>query len=191
MSERQQTLNSNQIDDLLRDLMEEEATESPSNSMADSAASGELPAEIQALIESSEPADERAEYEGDLRSDAHAAETSATLSAWSEEPDCDDALSTAPVSGDQPKLQPFAFPAFQPATAPEPQEVDVQIEMGRTQLSPADAQTLAAGQVIPLDQAEQDPVDIVVDGRVVARGEILVHENKFCVRIAEIVSRDD
>ena len=42
---------------------------------------------------------------------------------------------------------------------------------------------------VELDKLAGDPVDIVVEGRVVARGEVLVLNDKFCVRIAEILAQ--
>ncbi|MBS0267193.1 MAG: FliM/FliN family flagellar motor switch protein, partial [Planctomycetes bacterium] len=45
---------------------------------------------------------------------------------------------------------------------------------------------LREGAVLPLNKLAADPVDIVVNGRLVARGEVLVLNDKFCVRIAEL-----
>jgi flagellar motor switch protein FliN/FliY len=41
---------------------------------------------------------------------------------------------------------------------------------------------------VPLNKLAGDPVDILVNGRLVARGEVLVLNDNFCVRIAEIVA---
>jgi flagellar motor switch protein FliN/FliY len=49
---------------------------------------------------------------------------------------------------------------------------------------------LRKGSVVPLDKLAGDPVDVFVNGRLVARGEVLVFNDNFCVRVAELVSGD-
>jgi flagellar motor switch protein FliN/FliY len=41
--------------------------------------------------------------------------------------------------------------------------------------------------VVPLDKLAGDPVDIYVNGRLIARGEVLVLNDNFCVRVAELI----
>ena len=41
---------------------------------------------------------------------------------------------------------------------------------------------------MPLDKLAGDPVDIHVNGRLIARGEVLVLNDNFCVRVAELIS---
>ena len=67
-------------------------------------------------------------------------------------------------------------------------ELDLRIELGRTQLLIEEVLKLREGSVVPLDKLAGDPVDILVNGRLVARGEVLVLNDNFCVRVAEIVS---
>jgi len=64
--------------------------------------------------------------------------------------------------------------------------LDVKIELGRTSLRPSDADTLHSGSVVRLDELETDPVGVYADGHLVARGEVLVLEGRFCVRITDI-----
>jgi flagellar motor switch protein FliN/FliY len=66
-------------------------------------------------------------------------------------------------------------------------ELDLSIELGRAEMPLADVMALEPGVVVPLDKRAGDPVDIVVNGRLVARGEVVVVENKFCVRVVELV----
>lgn len=47
---------------------------------------------------------------------------------------------------------------------------------------------LREGSVVPLDKLAGDPVDIFVNGRMVARGKVLVLNDNFCVRVAEILT---
>ncbi len=49
---------------------------------------------------------------------------------------------------------------------------------------------LRDGSVVTLDKLAGDPVDILVNGRLVARGEVLVLNDNFCVRVAEILAPD-
>ncbi len=66
--------------------------------------------------------------------------------------------------------------------------LSVQIELGRTHMYIEDVLKLAEGSVVELDNLAGDPVDVVVNGRLVARGEVLVLSDNFCVRISEIVT---
>ena len=67
-------------------------------------------------------------------------------------------------------------------------ELDFRIELGRTELLIEEVLQLREGSVVPLNKLAGDPVDILVNGRLVARGEVLVFNDNFCVRIAEIVA---
>ncbi|MFZ5832841.1 MAG: flagellar motor switch protein FliN [Planctomycetota bacterium] len=67
-------------------------------------------------------------------------------------------------------------------------ELDLRIELGRTQMYLEDVLRLRKGSVVPLDKLAGDPVDIYVNGRLIARGEVLVLNDNFCVRIAELVA---
>ncbi len=66
-------------------------------------------------------------------------------------------------------------------------DVELQIELGRAFLPSDEGDTLREGAVVPLDKLAGDPVDILVDGRLIARGEVLVLNDKLCVRVAEII----
>jgi flagellar motor switch protein FliN/FliY len=67
-------------------------------------------------------------------------------------------------------------------------ELDLKIELGRTQMYLEDVLKLRRGSVVPLDKLAGDPVDIFVNGRLVARGEVLVMNDNFCVRVAELIA---
>jgi len=67
-------------------------------------------------------------------------------------------------------------------------ELEVKIELGRTNMYLEEVLKLRRGSVVPLDKLAGDPVDIFVNGRLVARGEVLVLNDNFCVRIAELVA---
>jgi flagellar motor switch protein FliN len=67
-------------------------------------------------------------------------------------------------------------------------ELDLRIEFGRTQMYLEDVLKLRKGSVVPLDKLAGDPVDIFVNGRLIAKGEVLVLNDNFCVRVAELIS---
>jgi flagellar motor switch protein FliN len=66
-------------------------------------------------------------------------------------------------------------------------ELDLKIELGRTHMYLEDVLKLRKGSVVPLDKLAGDPVDIYVNGRLIARGEVLVLNDNFCVRVAELI----
>jgi len=67
-------------------------------------------------------------------------------------------------------------------------ELNVKIELGRAKMYVEDVLKLAEGSVVELDKLAGDPVDIFVNERLVARGEVLVLNENFCVRVNQIVS---
>lgn len=66
--------------------------------------------------------------------------------------------------------------------------LNVSIELGRTRMFVEDVLKLGEGSVVELDKLAGDPVEIYVNDRHVARGEVLVMNDNFCVRISEILS---
>ncbi len=64
----------------------------------------------------------------------------------------------------------------------------VKIELGRSRMLVEDVVRLGEGSVVELDKLAGDPVDVYVNDRLVARGEVLVLNDNFCVRVNEIVS---
>ncbi|MEX0936801.1 MAG: flagellar motor switch protein FliN [Pirellulales bacterium] len=66
-------------------------------------------------------------------------------------------------------------------------ELDLKIELGRTQMYLEEVLKLKKGSVVPLDKLAGDPVDIYVNGRLIARGEVLVLNDNFCVRVGELI----
>jgi flagellar motor switch protein FliN/FliY len=67
-------------------------------------------------------------------------------------------------------------------------ELDLKIELGRTHMYLEDVLRLSKGAVVPLDRLAGDPVDIYVNGRLIARGEVLILNDNFCVRVAELMT---
>jgi flagellar motor switch protein FliN/FliY len=67
-------------------------------------------------------------------------------------------------------------------------ELNVKIELGRTRMLVEDVLRLTDGAVVELDKLAGDPVDIYVNDRHVARGEVLILNDNFCVRVSEILA---
>lgn len=103
----------------------------------------------------------------------------------------------SPVQSDVPGLKSFELkdlsgspPSSEKATIEllRDVELDVRIELGRTHMYLEDVLKLRRGSVVSLDKLAGDPVDIYVNGRLVARGEVLVLNNNFSVRVAELIT---
>jgi flagellar motor switch protein FliN/FliY len=65
--------------------------------------------------------------------------------------------------------------------------MDVTVEIGRTRMSVRDLLALAPGTVLELDRAAGSPADLLVNGRLIARGEVVVVDEDFGLRVTEIV----
>jgi len=67
-------------------------------------------------------------------------------------------------------------------------DLSVKIELGRTKMVVEDVLALNEGSIVEIDKLAGDPVDIYVNEKLVARGEVLVLNDNFCVRISQIVT---
>jgi flagellar motor switch protein FliN/FliY len=65
--------------------------------------------------------------------------------------------------------------------------LEVTVELGRTAKPIADILDFAPGTIIELDKVAGEPVDVLVNGKFVAKGEVVVIEESFGVRVTEIV----
>lgn len=69
--------------------------------------------------------------------------------------------------------------------------LSVTVELGRTKRSVKEILELSAGSIIELDKLAGEPVDILVNQRIVAKGEVVVIEENFGVRVTDILSQAD
>jgi flagellar motor switch protein FliN len=69
-------------------------------------------------------------------------------------------------------------------------EMGVTAELGRRRMTVRDLLALTPGSVIELDRAAGSPVDVLVNGTLIARGEVVVIDEEFGIRIAEIVAAE-
>jgi flagellar motor switch protein FliN/FliY len=69
--------------------------------------------------------------------------------------------------------------------------MEVTVELGRTRKKINDLLRIQNGSVVALQQLDGEPVDILVNKTLIARGEVVVEKEKYGIRIKEIVSRRD
>ncbi len=94
-------------------------------------------------------------------------------------------------------IQPAQFQSFsRDAGAMQGQEniglikdvpLEVTVELGRTSKSIAEILDFTPGTIIELDKIAGEPIDILVNGKLVAKGEVVVIEESFGVRVTEII----
>lgn len=99
---------------------------------------------------------------------------------------------------DVPPKVPLPFPPLGPAVVASGEpvlppsmigdiELDVTLELGRADLRVEELLALREGSVVTLDKEAGEPIDLLANGKLVARGEVIVVDDKFCVRICEVV----
>jgi flagellar motor switch protein FliN len=66
--------------------------------------------------------------------------------------------------------------------------LEISVELGRVKMLVKDVVELGMGSIVEIDKAAGEPVDVMVNGRVVAKGEVVVIEDNFGVRITEILT---
>lgn len=64
----------------------------------------------------------------------------------------------------------------------------ISVELGRSRMSLRQTLDLVQGSVIELDRLAGDPVDVFVNDRLLAKGEVVVVDDKFAVRITELIN---
>jgi len=98
----------------------------------------------------------------------------------------------------QVNVQPAQFTAFSGGNFGnyQPENIDlimdvpleVTVELGRTKKSISDILDFGPGKIIELNKIAGEPIDVLVNGKYVAKGEVVVIEESFGVRITEIVN---
>ncbi|MGI6129620.1 MAG: flagellar motor switch phosphatase FliY [bacterium] len=126
----------------------------------------------------------------------------APISSMAKEQVDDSAKSKQPIKGEpmpaQDKIvQPVAFAPLvteQPSSSATNLDLlldiplEVVVELGRTKRLIKEVLELGVGSVIELDKLAGEPVDVVVNGKLVARGEVVVIDENFGVRITDIIT---
>lgn len=105
-------------------------------------------------------------------------------------------VADGPASGDGPAAATPAAPASPPAAGAwgidllRDVEMEVTCELGRTRMTVRQLLALAPGDVVELDRLAGAPADLLVNGTLLARGEVVVVDESFGLRITEIVTQD-
>lgn len=103
----------------------------------------------------------------------------------------------APAPAPAAAERPAAFPSVEKPSAPAVKasidlikdvQLKMKIELGRARLAVQDILALTPGSVVELDKLTGDPLDIRVNDVLVARGEVLVINENFAIRVTEVVS---
>lgn len=92
-----------------------------------------------------------------------------------------------------------APPPKAPAPAPLPNSIDllldvelpVSVSFGRAQLALKDVIKLTTGSIVELNRSVSEPVEVIVNNCVIARGEVVVVEGNFGIRIKQVISRQE
>ncbi|RFU68868.1 flagellar motor switch phosphatase FliY [Bacillus sp. V59.32b] len=105
------------------------------------------------------------------------------------------------LPGQQVNIQPASFTNFEPYQLQESETknlnmlmdipLQVTVELGRTSRSVKEILELSSGSIIELDKLAGEPVDILVNNRLIAQGEVVVIDENFGVRVTDIVSQTD
>jgi flagellar motor switch protein FliN/FliY len=135
--------------------------------------------------------------DGSVVDDPIAAAMAAAIAGEAEDAADPVVLNTGGIATSADDARPFSAPDFgSPADLDHSASIellddvklDVKIELGRTDMYIEDVLHLGVGSVVELDKLAGDPVDICVNERLIARGEVLVLNDNFCVRINDIHS---
>ena len=70
-------------------------------------------------------------------------------------------------------------------------ELDLSVSFGTTCLNLQEVLKLASGSIVELNRSVAEPVDVLVNNCVIARGEVVVVDGNYGIRVTEIVSRQD
>ncbi|MBT2691455.1 flagellar motor switch phosphatase FliY [Bacillus sp. ISL-55] len=105
------------------------------------------------------------------------------------------------MPGAQPTVQPAVFSSFETVQTQQAETknldmlldipLQVTVELGRTKRSVRDILELGSGSIIELDKLAGEPVDILVNNRLIAQGEVVVIDENFGVRVTDIISQSD
>lgn len=95
-------------------------------------------------------------------------------------------------------VQPAQFQTFTGGVNPVTQQeniglimdvpLEVTVELGRTSKSIQDILEFAPGTIIELNKIAGEPIDVLVNGKYIAKGEVVVIEESFGIRITEIIN---
>ena len=103
--------------------------------------------------------------------------------------------------GENTTIEQASFSSLEPASMPTKRQrnldmlmdisLKVTVELGRTKKTIKEILDLSSGSIVELDKLAGEPVDILVNGKLIAEGEVVVIEENFGVRLTDIISQSD
>jgi flagellar motor switch protein FliN/FliY len=138
------------------------------------------------------PADELTAATAQMSDDAASAEDDAALADW--------ASALAEQNDNSSEISPTTAGVFQPLSKVAPTStrndiemildipVQMTVELGRTKLAIRNLLQLAQGSVVELDGMAGEPMDVLVNGCLIAQGEVVVVNDKFGIRLTDIIT---
>ena len=107
----------------------------------------------------------------------------------------------APQTAARPERRYVFLPPIPPAALPQEQKqnldlimnvsLEVAVEIGRTRRKIQDIIAFSKGSLVVLDKLAGEPVDLLVNGQCIARGDVVVIDDNFGIRITEILQKPD
>ncbi len=103
-------------------------------------------------------------------------------------------------SSPNPAVQPVRFQQLRPTDESNPQDdisrlldvsLNISVELGRKQMQIKEILELGPGKIVELEKLAGEPVDLLVNGKLLARGEVVVVDENFGVRITELIDPKD
>lgn len=70
-------------------------------------------------------------------------------------------------------------------------QVPLQVILGETSASVAEVASMHTGTIIPLDTLAGEPINVVASGALIARGEVVVIDENYGIRLTEIVTQEE
>jgi flagellar motor switch protein FliN len=109
------------------------------------------------------------------------------------------AMADQDSSGARPQAKVFSELSSEPAAAGAPGRIDMildipvqlTVELGRTKLPIRNLLQLAQGSVVELDGLAGEPMDVLVNGCLIAQGEVVVVNDKFGIRLTDVIAPDE
>jgi flagellar motor switch protein FliN/FliY len=106
-----------------------------------------------------------------------------------------------PYEREDARVEQAAFSSFEPSTLTRNETSNLEmlldiplkitVELGKTKRTIKDILELSQGSIVELDKLAGEPVDILVNGKLIAEGEVIVIEENFGVRVTDIISQSD
>jgi flagellar motor switch protein FliN/FliY len=102
------------------------------------------------------------------------------------------------VNGGQKEPQDLAFTEFEPSVpSAEPSQnldflldipLEIKVELGRTKIQIGELLKLSQGSVVALEKLTNEPVDVLINQKLMAHGEVVIVNEKFAVRLTNVIS---